>query len=188
MQACGSKVDHSTLDCRVLGNVPLPVEALHARKRLAGYGRRMVETYVTAKDAWKYSCRPGDKAGVVDFLLAARRDRNAALRFAGKPIRHNAMPEEITIAKSAGDTAAIGRHNNEPKAGSEILQVKLSITLFDQDQRTIERFGATDAGVRSFWSAAVTPTGNEVIRMIRKGQLLFTGKVCPVRHFSPLAE
>jgi transposase-like protein len=60
----------------------------------------------------------------VDVLLTARRDRKAALRFLPKTIRHNAMPEEITIAKISGNTAAIGSHNGEHKAGIEILQVK----------------------------------------------------------------
>jgi putative transposase len=40
------------------------------------------ETYVKVKGVWKYLYRAVDKAGAtVDFLLAAKRDRKAALRF-----------------------------------------------------------------------------------------------------------
>jgi transposase-like protein len=42
----------------------------------------MDETYVRIKGAWKYLYRAVDKAGAtVDFLLTAKRDRKAALRF-----------------------------------------------------------------------------------------------------------
>jgi putative transposase len=60
----------------------------------------MDETYVRVKGTWKYLYRAVDKAGAtVDFLLPAKRDRNAALRFLRKAIRHNGAPEKITIDK-----------------------------------------------------------------------------------------
>ena len=51
------------------------------------------------------------KAGAtVDFLLTAKRDCKAALRFLRKAIRCNGTPEEkITIDKSGANTAAIGK-------------------------------------------------------------------------------
>jgi putative transposase len=43
-------------------------------------------------------------------------------------------------------------------------------------------------GFRSFWSAAVTLAGIELMHMIRKGQLLLAGRLCPARQFCSLAE
>ena len=45
----------------------------------------MDETYILIKGAWKYLYRAVDRAGAtIDFLLTARRDRKAALRFLRK--------------------------------------------------------------------------------------------------------
>jgi hypothetical protein len=43
-------------------------------------------------------------------------------------------------------------------------------------------------GFKSFWCAAVTLTGIELMHMIRKGQLLLTGELCPAQQFYSLAE
>jgi transposase-like protein len=43
-------------------------------------------------------------------------------------------------------------------------------------------------GFKSFWSAAVTLAGIEVMHMIRKGQLALTAGLCPARQFYSLAE
>ncbi len=85
----------------------------------------MDETYVRVKGAWKYLYRAVDKAGAtVDFLLTAKQDRKAALRFLRKAIEWNGTPEKITIDKSGANTAAIESHNAQHEAGIEIRQVK----------------------------------------------------------------
>jgi putative transposase len=43
-------------------------------------------------------------------------------------------------------------------------------------------------GFKSFWSAAVTLAGIELMHMIRKGQLALTGGPCPALQFYSLAE
>ena len=53
------------------------------------------------KGCWKYLYRAVDKAGAtVDFLLTAKRDRKAALRFLRKAIGQHGAPAKITIDKS----------------------------------------------------------------------------------------
>jgi putative transposase len=47
----------------------------------------------------------------VDFLLTAKRDRKAALRFLRKAIGRHGVPEKITIDKSGANTAAIVSYN-----------------------------------------------------------------------------
>ena len=69
------------------------------------------------KGVWKYLYRAVDKAGAtVDFLLTAKRDRKAALRFLRKAIGRHGIPEKITIDKSGANTAAIVSYNAEHKA------------------------------------------------------------------------
>jgi putative transposase len=54
----------------------------------------MDETYVKVKGVWKYLYRAVDKAGAtVDFLLTAKRDRNAASRFLRKAFGQHGTPE-----------------------------------------------------------------------------------------------
>jgi transposase-like protein len=88
----GVAVDHATLNRWVLKYVPLLDQQFRARKRPVGPSWRMDETYVRVKGAWKYLYRAVDKAGAtVDFLLTAKRDRKAALRFLRKAIKGNGI-------------------------------------------------------------------------------------------------
>ena len=82
MEERGVEVDHSTLNRWVLKYVPLLDQAFRVRRRRVGGSWRMGETYVRIRGQWKYLYRAVDKAGnTVDFLLTAKRDRKAALRF-----------------------------------------------------------------------------------------------------------
>jgi transposase-like protein len=102
----------------VVKYVSLLEKQFRARKRLVGSSWRMDETYVTVKGVWKYLYRAVDKAGAtVDFLMTAKRDCKAALRFLRKAIGSSGMPEKITIDRSGANTAAIESHNAETKAG-----------------------------------------------------------------------
>jgi putative transposase len=117
----GVEVDHSTLNRWVLKYVPLLEKQFRARKRPVGASWRMDESYVKVKGAWKYLYRAVDKAGaIVDFLLTARRDRKAALRFSRKAIEHNGTPEKITIDKRGANTVAIESLNTDHKASIEV--------------------------------------------------------------------
>ena len=189
MEERGVEVDHSTLNRWVIKYVPMLDKQFRARKRPVGSSWRMDETYVRVKGAWKYLYRAVDKAGAtVDFLLTAKRDCKAALRFLRKAIRCNGTPEKITIDESGANTAAIESHNKEHKAGIEIRQIKYLNNIVEQDHRAIKRLTRSMLGFKSFWSAAVTLAGIELMHMIRKGQWLITGELCPARQFYSLAE
>ncbi|MEY2518195.1 MAG: putative transposase [bacterium] len=93
----------------------------------------MDETYVRVNGAWKYLHRAVDKAGAtVDFLLTAKRDRKAALRFLREAIRHNGKPEEITVDKSGANLAAIESHDTDHKARIDVRQVEYLTDVFDK--------------------------------------------------------
>jgi putative transposase len=184
----GVEVDHATLNRWVLKYVPQLDREFRARKHPAGPSGRMDETYVRVRGAWKYLYRAVDKAGAtVDFLLTAKRDRKAALRFLRKAIKWNGTPEKITIDKSGANTAAIESHNAERETCIEIRQIKYLNNIVEQDHRAIKRLVRPMLGFKSFRSAAVTLAGIELMHMIRKGQLLPTGDVRPAQQFYSLA-
>jgi putative transposase len=67
-----------------------------------------------------------DKEGqIIDFLLTAHRDKKAALRFLKKAIRHQGLPEKITLDQSGANTAAIEALIEE--TGQEIGSVRTGI-------------------------------------------------------------
>ena len=184
----GVEVDHSTLHRWVLKYVPLLEDVFHARKRPVGGSWRMDETYVLIKGVWKYLYRAVDKAGAtVDFLLTAKRDRKAALRFLYKAAGRHGVPRTITIDKSGANAAAIDSYNTEHDADIEMRQVKFLNNIVEQDHRAIKRMIRPMLGCKNFWSAAVTITGIEIMHMIRKGQLGSTGRLCPAQQVYSLA-
>jgi putative transposase len=188
MQERGVEVDHSTLNRWVVKYVPLLDEQFRERKRPVGSSWRMDETYVRIKGVWKYLYRAVDKAGAtVDFLLTAKRDRKAALRFLRQTIGQNGVPEKITIDKSGANTAAIESYNTDHEAGIEIRQVKYLNNIVEQDHRAVKRLARPMLGFKSFRSARVTLTGIELMHMIRKGQLQTQGKLRPAQAFYSLA-
>ena len=188
MQDRGVEVDHSTLNRWVLKYVPLLEQEFRARKCPVGRSWRMDETYIRIKGVWKYLYRAVDKAGAtVDFLLTAKRDRKAALRFLRKAFGQHGTPEKVTIDKSGANTAAIESYNAKHKAGIEIRQVKYLNNIVEQDHRAIKRQVRPMLGFKSFRSAAVTLAGIELMHMIRKGQLRETGKLRPAQIFYSLA-
>jgi putative transposase len=189
MKERGVEVDHSSLNRWVLKYVPLLDQAFRARKRQVGASCRMDETYVRIRGQWKYLYRAVDKAGeTVDFLLTAKRDRKAALRFLCKAIGQHGVPAKITIDKSGANTAAIESYNSEHNAEIELRQIKYLNNVVEQDHRAIKRQVRPMMGFKSFWSAAVTLAGIELMHMIRKGQLKAAGCLRPTQQFYALAN
>jgi len=98
MRERGVEVDHATLNRWVVKYVPLPDNEFRARKHPVGSSWRMDETDVKVKGARKYLSRAADRSGATeDFLLTAKRDRKASLRFSRKAIKHGGTPEKIAI-------------------------------------------------------------------------------------------
>jgi putative transposase len=188
MEERGVEVDHSTLNRWVIKYAPLLEQQFRAHKLPVGSSWRLDETYVKVKGSWKYLYRAVDKAGAtVDFLLTAKRDRKAALRFLRKAIGQHGVPEKITIDKSGANTAAIESYNAEHEADIEIRQNKYLNNLVEQDHRAVKRVTRPMLGFKSFRSAAATLAGVEVMHMIRKEQMRARGKLRPAQQFYALA-
>ena len=189
MEERGVEVDHSTLNRWVLKYVPLLEQAFRVRKRRVGGSWRMDETYVRTKGQWKYLYRAVDTAGnTVDFLLTAKRDRKAALRFLCKATGQCGTPAKITIDQSGANTAAIESCNAAHDTEVEIRQVKYLNNVVEQDHRVMERQVRPMMGFKSFRSAAVHLAGIELMDMIRKGQLTAAGRLRPANQFYSVAS
>ncbi|MEK4032298.1 IS6 family transposase [Methylocystis sp. IM3] len=188
MEERGVEVDHSTLNRWVVKYAPELDRQFRSCKRPVGSSWRLDETYVKIKGTWEYLYRAVDKAGAtVDFLLTAKRDRKAALRFLRRAIDQNGAPTKITIDKSGANTAAIESYNAEHKADIKIRRRKYLNNIVEQDHRAIKRVTRPSLGFKSFRSAAATLAGVELMHMIRKGQLQTTGYVRPAKQFYALA-
>ena len=99
------------------------------------------------------------------------------------------MPAKITIDKSGANTAAIASYNLEQDGEIEPRRVRRTSTT--SSNVTIERSAGQVRpmmGFKSFWFAAVTLAGIELMHMIRKGQLKAAGRLCPARQFYLLAS
>jgi transposase-like protein len=170
----GIIVDHSTLHRWVIRLVPLLDKAFCRHKRAVGRRWRMDETYIRVRGQWKYLYRAVDMEGqTIDFLLTARRDAAAALRFFRKAIRQHGEPEVVTIDKSGANTSALATLNAD-KPDEEtitIRQNKYLNNLVEQDHRNIKRRIRQMLGFKSFRRAQAILAGIEIIHMLRKGQL-----------------
>lgn len=169
----GILVDHTTLYRWIIRLTPLLNKAFRRYKRAVGARWRMDETYIKVKGQWKYLYRAVDSSGqTIDFLLTAKRDAAAALRFFRKAIRQHGEPEVVTIDKSGANTAALAALNaGKPKDDAiTVRQQKYLNNLIEQDHRNIKRRIRPMLGFKSFRRAQGVLAGIEVVTMIRKGQ------------------
>jgi len=94
----GFEVDHSTINRWVLAYAPVIEKRLRQFRKPHCGSVRVDETYVKIRGKWRYLYRAIDKHGdPVDFLLAARRDLDAAKRFFCKMLKEEPLfsPEKV---------------------------------------------------------------------------------------------
>jgi putative transposase len=186
----GVAVDHSTLNRWVIKYAPEVEKQFRRRQCPVGRSWRLDETYVKIKGKWAYVYRAVDKeAHTIDFLLTPQRDRDAAEAFLRKAIRHQQLPEKITIEQSGANTAAIKRDNKTHTTAIVIRHSQYLNNIVEQDHRGVKRLLHPMLGFKSFWAARCTLAGMEVRPAIRKGQLTSTGNApqTPAEQFSALA-
>jgi putative transposase len=129
MQERGYAVDHSSVQRWVIHFAPRIEKAFRKNKKRAGNRWRLdwsgiPETYIKIRGEWKYLYRAVDKQGnTIDFLLTAKRDKRAALRFLNKAIGSNGKPSLINIDKSGANTAGIKQFNIDEKNASKYVWV-----------------------------------------------------------------
>ena len=74
-------------------------------------------------------------------------------------------------------------YNAETDANIELRQIKYLNNIVEQDHRAVKRVTRPMLGFKSFWSAAKTIAGIEIMHMIRKGQMIICGS-----SFSPAEQ
>ncbi len=136
----------------------------------------MDETYIKVKGVWKYLYRAVDKDGnTIDFLLTAKRDKAAAMRFFDKAMHDNGVPEKVVMDKSGANKAALDQIIEDKEVAVIVRQVKYLNNIIEQDHRAIKRITKPMLGFQSFRSAKNVLAGIELMHMIRKGQLNIQG-------------
>jgi len=128
------------------------------------------------KGEWKYLYRAIDSEGnTLEFMLSAKRDKKAALRFFKKALRakHNRQPRVVNVDKNAAYPPAFEELKNEGSLDkdSELRPVKYLNNRLEQDHRFIKRRVNPGLGFHSFNTARRTIAGYEIMNAIRKGQV-----------------
>ena len=176
MHERGVFVDHSSINRWAIRFLPLLEKVFRKHKRPVGGSWRTDETYIKVKGAWKYLYRAVDKEGkTVDFLLTARRDKAAALRFFDKAMKASGAPEKVTMDKSGANKAAIDEINDSGATPIIVRQVKYLNNIVEQDHRAVKRVTKPMLNFKSFQSAKCVLAGIELMHMIRKGQPMLKG-------------
>ncbi|MCF9000151.1 IS6 family transposase, partial [Acinetobacter nectaris] len=125
MQERGADLDHSTLHRWVIRLTPLLDQAFKKHKKAVGTHWRMDETYIKVKGQWKYLYRAVDSQGqTIDFLLTAKRYTRAALRFFHQAIRHNELPNTVTIDHSVANHAALRHLNRNTDSTISLIKIR----------------------------------------------------------------
>ena len=176
MQERGAFVDHSTFNRWAIRFLPLLEKTFRKYKRPVGSSWRMDETYIKINGQWKYFYRAVDKEGqTVDFLLSAKRDKAAAMRFFNKAMLFNGLPDKIAMDKSGANKAAIDQMIEDKGLSVIVRQIKYLNNIVEQDHRSINRMTRPMLGFKSFRAARNILAGIELMHMLRKGQLNLVG-------------
>ena len=176
MQERGVFVDHSSINRWAIRFLPSLEKMFRKYKRPVGGSWRMDETYIKVKGVWKYLYRAVDKEGkTVDFLLTAKRDKAAAMRFFDKAMQTNSVPAKVTMDKSGANKAAMDAINASNEIPIIVRQVKYLNNIVEQDHRAVKRVTKPMLNFKSLQSAKCVLAGIELMHMIRKGQFMMRG-------------
>jgi putative transposase len=170
----GLDMDHATLQRWVVKFMPIMEAKFRKRKKPVSGSWRMDETYIKVKGKWVYLYRAVDEFGnTIDFLLRAKRDKQAAKAFFRKAIKNNIIPSKVNIDKSGSNKSALTSINKSLPASSkiEIRQNKYMNNRIESDHRFIKKRTRPMLGFKSIASASKTLCGIELLHMINKNQL-----------------
>ena len=194
----GLKVDHSTLNRRVIHYSPqLEVAFRKRRKRPVGISWRMDETYIKVKGQWVYLYRAVDKEGLtVDFMLSEKRDEPAARAFFNKAIGSSGIPDKVTMDKSGANKAGFNTINlalallcmfGGLPLQMTVRQIKYLNNIIEQDHRFVKKITNGMRGFKEFNAAEATLSGIELHHMLRKNQHTQSNDLTIFEQFYELA-
>ena len=102
-------------------------------------------------------------------------DTSAARRFFEKAMRHNAVPDKVTMDKSGANQAALEQLNKECEIPVTIRQIKYLNNIVEQDHCAIKRITRSMPGFKSFRVARAILAGIELMHMIRNSRFMLAG-------------
>jgi transposase, IS6 family len=172
----GVEVDHTTIMRWVHQYSPEIEKKVRRHLRPTNDSWRVDETYIRVRGKWKYLYRAVDSNGnTIDFMLSTKRNRKAAKRFLKKALgsKHNQMPRAITVDKNPAYPIAIHELKNDRilPQNVNLRQIKYLNNIVEQDHRPIKRIVRPMLGFQSFYTAAKTLKGIEIMHMLKKGQV-----------------
>ena len=133
------------------------------------------ETYIKVKKRDHYPYRAVDSSGqTLDFMLSTKRDAKTAQRFFRKVLSapHAQLPRVINVDKDkAYPPATKALETDEVLPQTTTRQCKYLNNIVEQDHRFIKRRIKPGLDFSSFNTAWHTLQGDEVMNMIRKGQI-----------------
>ena len=176
MQERGLSVDHTTIYRWVQHYAPEMEKRSRKHFQHSNDSYRIDETYIKVKGKMKYLYRAIDSQGnTIDFLLCARRNKEAAKRFLKKILRvaHSSEPRVLSVDGNPAYPPAVKALKEEKLLDKDCIlrQNKYLNNIIEQDHRFIKRRVNAGMGFRTFHSAWRTLKGYEIMNMIRKGQV-----------------
>ena len=172
----GVEVDHATINRWVLRYAPELDRRIRPHLKPTNDSWRVDETYILIRGVWKYFYRAVDSEGnTLDFMLSAKRDGKAAVRFFRKVLKaqHTQTPRVINVDKNAAYPVAMETLKGDETVAeeTELRQSKYLNNIIEQDHRSIKRIVKPMMGFKTFNSARKTLSGIEAMNMIGKGQV-----------------
>ncbi len=172
----GVEVDHTTMYRWVQRFAPELEKRMRQHLRPCRGPWHVDETYLRVDGQWRYLYRAVDGTGqTVDFLLSAKRDKQAAKRFFRRALgrdntrnprtvvtdRLKSYPGALREMKRDGELWRFTRHRRGQWLNN----------LVEQDHRRIKRRTGPMLGFQNFWTARRTLAGIEAMAMLAKGQV-----------------
>ncbi|PZD70488.1 hypothetical protein C1752_12059 [Acaryochloris thomasi RCC1774] len=187
----GVSVDHTTIYRWVQRYSPELDARCRRHLRSTNDSWKLDETYIDIKGRSYYLWRAIDSSGfMLDFLLTARRDTQAAKRFLRKVLQREHVeqfPRVINTDKYVVYPRAIEelQESGELSEECEHRPVKYLNNLLEQDHRFVKLRVKAGLGFQDFWSAKRTIRGYETMNAIRKGQIVGVekGDIRSQNHF-----
>ena len=172
----GLKVDHSTIWRWVQRFAPEIEKRSRPCLKQTNDFYGVDEACIKVKAKWKYLYQAVDSKGnTIDFLLTAKRDKQAAKGFFRKILEnsHHSTPRVINVDKNPTYPPAIEELKTESvlPENCNLRQCKYLNNIIEQDHRFIKRLVRPGLGFGEFHSAKRTLQGYEAMNMIRKGQI-----------------
>ena len=105
------------------------------------------------------------------FLLTAKRDKNATMRFFEEAVQANGIPEKVTMDKAGAKSSAIDRVIGNNAIAVEVRQIKYLNNVVEQGHRAVKRSTQPMLGFKSFRAATCMLADIELMPMIHQGQM-----------------